>query len=240
MANIHIVVIEGTDGCGKQTQAVKLVERFNQMGIDAFKMSFPNYDSASSGPVKMYLGGELCECADEFDAYQSSILFTVDRLCTMTKIKRDLAQKDGDVFVVCDRYVESNLLFNGAKLKDDEKIEFANWLNQLEYNTVNLPRPEMVLFLNMPTEVSQKLAHGRAGLKAGTTKDIHEQDDEYMRRCYNTGLYYADYFKWSVIDCARGNEPKSIDEISEIVFNEVNNKFHLDEKYNKGENGYGR
>lgn len=232
MANLHIIVIEGTDGCGKQTQATILCDKLNEIGLKALKMSFPNYESSSSGAVKMYLGGELCERADDFDAYQSSILFTVDRLCTMTKLQKDLTEQSGDVFLICDRYVESNLLFQASKLDGKDKDKFADWLYGLEYDTVKLPRPEMIVFLNMPIEVSQKLAHFRTELKAGTKKDIHEQDDEYMRRCYNTGIHFANKNNWHIIDCAKENEPKSIADISKTIFDSVKNRFEILEREN--------
>ena len=122
MKKFKLIVIEGTDGSGKQTQAKMLKERLEREGRKVVSLSFPNYASASSAPVKMYLGGELCDTPEEFDAYQSSALFMVDRLCTMTQLVKSI---EPETIIVLDRYVESNVIHQGANLSGAARDRYA-------------------------------------------------------------------------------------------------------------------
>ena len=147
-----IIVIEGTDGSGKATQANLLCEFLKSKGENCILQSFPNYDSPSSGPVKMYLSGELSENANEVSAYQSSVLFAVDRLCTMQKLKIHL---DEGGIVVMDRYVQSNMTHQAGKIQDGkERDKFLDWLSDFEFGLLDLPKPDFVMFLDVPVEVS--------------------------------------------------------------------------------------
>lgn len=216
----YIIVIEGTDGSGKQTQSSKLYERLKAEGIDVVMHSFPSYDSPSSGPVKMYLGGELCKSADGLNAYQSSSLFAIDRLCTYQKSLKAHYENGG--VIIFDRYVESNMLHQACKIKEDvEREKFLNWLDDYEFNRLKLPRPDKVLFLDMPPRFSMKLAKERAGLKAGTKQDIHEQDKKYLLKAYETGMSVAQKYDWEVVKCVSKRGIKTIDEISDEIFEVV-------------------
>ena len=218
----YIIVIEGTDGSGKQTQATKLYEKLIDEGIDVVKHSFPNYDSPSSGPVKMYLGGQLCDRADELDAYQTGTLFAVDRLCTYYSDLKAHYERGG--VIVLDRYTQSNMLHQAGKIHNKEqRDEFLAWLDNFEFNELKLPRANKVIFLNMPPEVSMRLANARAGLKAGTKQDIHEQDSSHLIHAYNSGRYVAHKYNWEVINCMQGDNLKTIDQISDEIFDIVIN-----------------
>ena len=195
---MKFVVIEGTDGSGKQTQTKLLKEYLVKNGKSVLSQSFPNYQSASSAPVKMYLGGEICKKANELDAYQSSVLFSVDRLCTMEGLKHDKSD-----FWVFDRYIQSNLIHQGSKIsKKRELKKYTNWLLSFEYETLKLPQPDLVIFLNMPPQNSIALAQGRTEQKTGNKKDIHEQDSEHLHNAWKTGMFLAKKLGWKVIDCA--------------------------------------
>ena len=208
----HIIVIEGTDGSGKQTQSVKLCERLKADGHNVIRQSFPNYESNSSAPVKMYLGGELCENASDMDAYQTSSLFAVDRLCTYMKDLK--SHYDAGEIIILDRYTQSNMLHQAGKIKDlKERDKFLDWLDNFEFNQLKLPRANLVIFLDVPPEVSMRLAREREGLKAGTKQDIHEQDSNHLIDAYNSGKYVATKYGWAVIDCVENNNLKTIEQI---------------------------
>lgn len=214
-----IIVIEGTDGSGKATQAKLLFEFLKSKGENVILQSFPNYESLSSGPVKMYLSGELGENANDFSAYQSSVLFAVDRLCTMQKLKNHI--ENGGI-VVMDRYVQSNMIHQAGKIKDEkERDKFLNWLNDFEFEILSLPKADEVLFLDVPVEVSKRLANERKNLKAGTKKDIHENDRSHLQNAYYAGKYVAKKFGWKVINCTKDGQIKSIEEIHELIKNEL-------------------
>lgn len=218
-----IITIEGTDGSGKQTQTKKLLEYLQSCGENVISQSFPNYQSPSSGPVKMYLGGELVEHANEFSAYQSSVLFAADRLCTYYNKIKPYYEKG--YTILFDRYVESNLLHQACKLTSKEEREnFVKWLVNLEYKTLHLPQPNMVIFLNMPVEKSLELAHARAELKNGESKDIHEADTSHLSNAYKVGMEMARNLGWCIIDCVRADGSiKTIDQIHEEVKQAVEN-----------------
>jgi len=215
MLKQQIFVIEGTDGSGKQTQAKLLAKFLTKQNLNVKMQSFPNYESQSSGPVKMYLQGELCKTANELDAFQASALFAVDRLCTTKKLQQE---KGVDCFIF-DRYVESNLLHQAGKISEKiQKDEFIEWIKNFEYKILKLPRPTQVFFLDMPPKQSMKLAMSRAEYKSGASKDIHEQDAQHIQNAYNTGKYVAQKLNWTIINCVNANgEIKSIDDIHKEI-----------------------
>jgi len=216
----YIIVIEGTDGSGKQTQTAKLFEHLQQDGYKVVRQSFPNYPSPSSEPVKMYLSGELSKDASGLDAYQSSALYAVDRLCTYQKDLKTFYENGG--IIVFDRYVESNMLHQAGKIHNThERDKFLDWLNNFEFNELKLPRANQVIFLDVPPEVSIKLANARPDLKVGKSKDIHEQDPQHIFDAYNAGKYVANKYNWSVINCMDSQRLKSIEEISNEVYSTV-------------------
>lgn len=217
----YIIVIEGTDGSGKQTQSIKLYERLKAEGYNVIRQSFPNYESNSSAPVKMYLGGELCAKASDLDAYQTSALFAVDRLCTYMKDLK--AHYDAGGVVILDRYTQSNMLHQAGKIKDkDARDKFLDWLDRFEFEELKLPRADKVIFLDVPPGVSIRLAHERADLKAGTKQDIHEQDNSHLIDAYDSGKYVANKYNWEIINCVENNNLKSIDEIHKEIINKIN------------------
>lgn len=211
-----IIDIEGTDGCGKKTQTDLLFNYLAKQGYKVKKISFPNYESNSSALVKMYLSGEFGENANDINGYQASALYAVDRFATMTKI--DVNEFD---FVLFDRYVPSNMIHQSTRINDQKELdEFLEWISDFEYDKLNLPKPDKVLFLDVPVEISLKLARARANLKNGQEKDIHEKDDNHMINAYEKAKYVAKKFDWLVVDCAKEGTIKSIDEIhKEILTN---------------------
>lgn len=213
----YVIVIEGTDGCGKQTQAERLTNRLGELGYKVKKMSFPNYDSPSSAPVKMYLGGEFGATDKSLDAYQASVLFSVDRLCTYKKDLEKFYEDDG--IIIFDRYVESNMLHQAGKLDNLYEIdEYCDWLDNLEFDILKLPRPNKILFLDVPLDISMQLAHARVDLKAHTPKDIHEQSQDHLQRAYNAGMYMCGKYNWDVVSCVSGSKMRSIEDISDEIF----------------------
>ncbi len=215
-----IIVIEGTDGSGKQMQSKKLYERLLAEGKKVVMQSFPNYESTSSGPVKLYLSGALGENANDIDAYQASVLFGVDRFCTMKNF--EVFYKNGGI-IVLDRYVQSNMIHQACKIKDEnERIKYINWLNEFEFELLKLPKPDKIFFLDVPPEISKKLREQRGVLKNGEKKDIHEADDSHIINAYNTAKWICEKYNWDKIDCINEfGDLKTIDEIHEIIYNKL-------------------
>ena len=216
-----LVAIEGTDGSGKKTQVKKLYDYLKKKGHECLIVSFPNYDSLSSGPVRMYLGGEFGGNADCFDAHQASVMYAVDRMCTMKQLLAGLEQ---DTILIFDRYTQSNMIHQAGKIRDEHEIdEFLEWLENLEFGLLKLPRPDKIVFLDVPVELSFKITTAREQMKIGEawSFDIHERDKRHLVDSYLAGKYVADKQGWEVINCVSGGELKSIDEIHELIVKAV-------------------
>ena len=195
-----IISIEGTDGAGKHTQQQLLMKDLKEQGYSVLDQSFPHYDSDSSAPVKMYLAGEFGKDSNSLNAYQASVLYAVDRMCTYQKDLKEHYENGG--ILLFDRYVQSNFIHQCSKIDDiDEKLKFIKWEEELEYDTLGLPKPDLIFFIEMPVEKSIELARARADYKNGQTKDIHEEDTEYLSKSYNNGLTLAKELGWNLIHC---------------------------------------
>lgn len=219
---MEIIVFEGTDGSGKQTQSTRLVKFLKENGKKVVLQSFPNYESPSSALVKLYLNGDFGESVNCLNAYQTSTLFAVDRLYTMKKL---LPKLSDDTILILDRYVESNMIHQASKI-DDEKSrdEFLEWVYDFEFNVLQLPKPTKTIFLDMPLECSLKLKKERNINKSGTEKDIQELDENHLRNAYNSAKYVSKKYNWIEISCAENGEIKSIEQIGNEILKILNIK----------------
>ena len=215
-----IISIEGTDGSGKHTQQQLLLNDLKDLGYNVVDQAFPNYDSDSSAPVKMYLAGEFGKDSSSLDAYQASVLYAVDRMCTYKK-SIEPHYTSGEI-ILFDRYVQSNFIHQCSKLEEDEKDDFIAWAEDFEYNLLGLPKPNIVFFIEMPVEKSLELAHSRADYKSGKAKDILEEDPTHLQKAYNNGLGLAKKLGWTIIHCVDENGTlKTIEVIHEEIMTKV-------------------
>ncbi len=213
-----LIVIEGLDGSGKSTQLELLPKRLAERGINCKTVSFPAYESDSSALVKMYLGGQFGTNPSDVNAYAASVFYTVDRYASF---KTDWGKFYGDGgVIVSGRYTTSNAVHQTSKLPREQWEAFLNWLYDFEYNKIGIPRPDKVIFLDMPVAASQKLLSGRYKGDEGK-KDIHESDVEYLNSCRSAAVFTAEFSGWTVISCADGDQPRTIEEISDDIYNEV-------------------
>ncbi len=213
-----LIVIEGLDGSGKSTQLELLPENLRKNGIDSKTVSFPDYDSDSSALVKMYLNGEFGKKPDDVNAYAASLFYAVDRFASYKTTWGQYYNKNG--VIVSGRYTTSNAVHQTSKMPEADWQGFLDWLYDLEYNKVGIPKPDKVIFLDMPIDVSQKLLSGRyKGDEA--KKDIHESDTAYLEKCRKAAMFTAAYSDWTVIPCAQGDKPRSIADIANDILNET-------------------
>lgn len=216
-----LIVIEGTDSSGKETQTKRLFEKLEEKGLKVKKISFPNYDSPACEPVKMYLSGAFGEDAMKVNPYPVSTMYAIDRYASFKTDWEKFYNEDG--IIVTDRYVTSNMVHQASKIKDlDEKKQYLNWLEDLEYEKMGIPRPDLVIFLNMPTEMAVKLMAERKNKITGEEKkDIHERDKEYLKESHANACKIANIYNWKEIKCSDGDRIKTIEEIGEEVFSLV-------------------
>jgi len=218
-----LIVIEGTDSSGKETQTNLLYERLKKEGKKVMKVSFPDYESNSSAPIKMYLAGEFGEDPSKVNSYASSMMYAIDRFASF-KTKWETFYNEGGI-IIADRYTTSNMVHQASKIDDGEKRDnFLDWLENLEFEKVAIPRPDEVIFLNMPLKYSKKLMKNRENKITGELeKDIHEKNVAYLKKSYDTACYCAKKYSWVEIVCNDGEEIKSISRISEEVYEKVMN-----------------
>ncbi len=211
-----LMVIDGLDGCGKSTQ-LELLDAYLQSSGQRYKqISFPDYAQPSSALVKMYLGGELGNSADAVSAYAASSFYAVDRYASYKRFWQ--ADYEAGTPIVAARYVTSNAIHQMTKLPESDWDAFLEWLEDYEYNRLELPRPNTVVFLDMPIEVSQRLMEQRYN-GDNDKKDIHERDIAYLHQCRRAALYAAEKKGWSVVSCSDGINPLSPQEIHQKLIN---------------------
>lgn len=213
-----LIVIEGLDGCGKSTQLELLPKALKEKNIDCKSVSFPDYESDSSALVKMYLGGRFGDKPGDVNAYAASVFYSVDRYASYKEVWGEFYESGGTV--VSGRYTTSNAIHQTSKLPREQWEDFLNWLYDFEYNKIGIPKPDKVIFLDMPVEVSQKLLSNRYEGDE-QKKDIHESDIEYLNNCRKAAKFTADYSGWTTIPCSENGEPRSIEDIAADVLEEV-------------------
>ena len=218
----RLIVIEGLDGSGKSTQTEILKSELEEAGTELRQIKLPDYENPSSSLVRMYLAGDFGTKPDDVNAYAASSFYAVDRFANYTvKWKKDY--EDGKL-ILADRYTTSNASHQMTKLEKGEWDHYLEWLSDFEYVKMGIPKPSLVVFLDMPVEVSQKLMTGRYSGDE-TKKDVHEADVEYLKACREAGLYVAEKLGWQVVRCYDGDEPRTIDDIAadirSIVFEKI-------------------
>lgn len=208
-----LFVIEGLDGSGKSTQIEQLKYKLGDCNIKQIKL--PDYDSPSSTLVKMYLSGEFGKNPDDVNAYAASAFYAVDRFANY-KLKWKENYDNGGI-IISDRYTTSNAYHQATKIPKEKWSEYFAWLEDFEYNLIKIPKPDVVIYLDMPIEISQKMMSERYSGDE-TKKDIHESNINYLKSCREAALVAAEAMGWNVIKCNNGNQPRSIDEISSEIF----------------------
>ncbi|MGL5355435.1 MAG: dTMP kinase [Cetobacterium sp.] len=213
-----LIVIEGTDSSGKETQTALLFQKLSEKMESIRKISFPNYESPACAPVKMYLAGEFGEDATAVNPYPISTMYAIDRYASYKKDWGNFYNEGG--VIVTDRYTTSNMVHQASKIEDSiEKEIYLKWLEDLEYNKMGIPKPDLVIFLNMPTETAEQLMAERKNKITGLAqKDIHEKDGEYLKKSHKNATEISKKYLWAEVKCVEENKLKTIEEISNEIF----------------------
>ena len=210
-----LYVIDGTDGSGKKTQVDLLIKKLKKLGHKTKYVDFPQYDKISASLVQAYLNGEF-GTADEVKPEIASIFFAIDRWSVGDEMKEALAD---DTIILANRYVSSNKGHQACKIKDKAKLEkFLKWLDELEYDIFEIPRPDQVILLHVPCEVGQKLVDkkGFRNYIGGIKRDIHEKDIHHLKDAERSYLNVAKRDKWKIIECIDpNNQILPIEEINQ-------------------------
>ncbi|RZD31401.1 MAG: dTMP kinase [uncultured DHVE6 group euryarchaeote] len=207
-----LIVIDGTDGAGKETQTKLLEERLNAEGIHVIKYSFPNYDSIYGKMISQYLQGDFGK-STEVHPKLASILYALDRGMVADEMTGHL---ESGHYILCDRYIESNIAYQQAKLPEKEREEFFKWLTDLEHNELRVPVSDAVLFLRVPVDISRTNMDNREEL------DGHEENQNYQQEVLRSYEALAkDSDKWTIIDCTNNGEMCSREEIHKEIYQAI-------------------
>ncbi|RZD31091.1 MAG: dTMP kinase [uncultured DHVE6 group euryarchaeote] len=207
-----LIVIDGTDGAGKETQTKLLEERLNKEGIHVITYSFPNYDSIYGQMISQYLQGDF-GTPTEVHPKLASLLYAFDRGIVADEMTGHL---ESGHYILCDRYIESNIAYQQAKLPEKERGEFFKWLTNLEHNKLRVPESNAVLFLRVPVNVS------RTNMDTRDELDGHEENQNYQKEVLSSYESLAkDSDKWTIIDCTTNGEMRSREEIHEEIYQAI-------------------
>ena len=209
-----LIVIEGTDGSGKSTQFKLLTEFLENKGLEFKKLVFPQYAEPSSALIRMYLGGEFGTNPSDVNAYAATAFFAVDRYASYKKVWGKWYEEGG--LIVSDRYTTSNAVHQTSKEPPEKQGEFLKWLYEFEYDRLGLPRPDLTIYLDVPTDFTEKMMRKREA-DTNTSADIHEQDLSYLATCRRIGKTAAEYYGWTVIDCVRDGAMRTIEDIHQEI-----------------------
>ena len=213
-----LIVIEGTDGSGKSTQFKALTQRLQAEHTEFKTLVFPQYSEPSSALIRMYLGGEFGTKPSDVNAYAASAFYAVDRYASYKKDWGAYYENGG--VIVSDRYTTSNAVHQASKESPQTQGAFLQWLYEFEYDKLGLPRPDLTIYLDVPTDFTEKMMRSREAA-TNTKADIHEQDLEYLATCRRTGRAAAAFYGWTVIDCVKDGVMRSIEDIHEEIYRHV-------------------
>lgn len=213
-----LIVLEGIDGSGKSTQFKQLTDRLEKEGVSFRKVVFPRYDNSSSALLKSYLAGDFGKNPGDVSAYAASAFFFVDRYASYKTDWGDFFNNGG--IVICDRYTTSNAIHQGAKLPRGDLGAFLDWLYDFEFRLMELPRPDLVIYLDidLDTSLSQMKARQEG---TNTSGDIHETNTEYLAACLAAGNDAANRLGWTSIHCLESGIMRPVDEIGEDIYKAV-------------------
>jgi dTMP kinase len=205
-----LIVFEGTDGSGKATQVKLLDQRLTQEGLAHHVIDFPRYGNPFAQPVQLYLNGRLGDKPGDVNAYAASVFFAVDRYASY---KEDWggAYEAGEL-ILANRYTTSNAVHQASKLPGGEREAFLDWLFDLEYRRLELPEPDLVIYLDVPTDLTEGLLRRREAA-TGAAADIHERDDDYLRQCRENARQVAARCRWQRICCAENGVLRTVEDI---------------------------
>ncbi|HIJ10831.1 TPA: thymidylate kinase [Candidatus Woesearchaeota archaeon] len=218
-----LIVIDGIDGSGKGTQTKLVVQRLEEEGYNVKMADFPRYDEWSSAFVSRYLRGEFGK-ANEVTPKQASLFYALDRYAASSQIRQWL--REGAI-VISNRYVSASKGHQLGKLiNQDEMNEYLSWLNELEYGTLQIPKPDCTIFLHMPPVIGQKLVEQKQAREylQGATKDIHEADLSHLQNAERAFLFCVTndaHENWHHIVCAEGNQPRTVESINNELYQKI-------------------
>ncbi len=216
-----LIVIEGADGSGKSTQFRLLKQYLEEQGIAFKTLQFPRYSEPSSALIRMYLNGDFGTDPSDVNAYAASTFYAIDRYASYKQDWSEWYESGG--LIVSDRYTTSNAVHQTAKVPEEEREIFLEWLYNFEHTKMGLPEPDLVIYLDVPADFANAMLRKREA-DTNTTADIHEKDQEYLAKCRTIGRLAAKQLHWKTTQCVKNEQMRSIEDIHAEIC-ELANKF---------------
>ena len=212
-----IIVVEGTDCSGKETQSRLIEKRLLDEGKKCKRFSFPVYDSPTGKIVGgAYLGkpeigpSYFTEGAVNVDPHVVCLYYAADRKYHMAEIEKYIKQ---GYYVILDRYTTSNLAHQGSKIKDDdERFNMYQWIDKLEYWLLKLPKPDITIFLHVPFEKTLELRKNREFI------DEHEKSEEHLKSAEKAYVELSELYHWHKIECIKDDKLRTIEDINDEIY----------------------
>lgn len=216
--NGKLIVLEGIDGSGKSTQYKLLLERLRANHIDFQSTVFPRYQEESSALIRLYLGGAFGEKPSDVNACAAAAFYAVDRFAAYKQDWGGYYERGG--LILADRYTTSNAVHQGCKVPEEELGDFFDWLYDFEYVRLALPKPDLVLYLDVDIETSLRRMREREAA-THTKADIHEKDVDYLKNCLRTGRLAAEHYGWHRVESVENGRERSIQEKNDEIFETI-------------------
>lgn len=197
-----LIVLEGIDGSGKTTQTRLLVKRLKKEGYPVVSIDFPQYQKTFFGPIiAKYLQGFFGK-AGKVSPHFAALLYALDRYETKTKLERWLKQGK---MIIANRYVPSQCHQAGKIRNRKKRKAFLQWVAQLEYGTLGIPKPDKIFLFHLPPTLAQGMVwkKGRRVYLGSKKMDIHEKDLQHLQQTQQTYLEMAKMESWTIIPCVK-------------------------------------
>ena len=223
--NGKLIVVEGNDSSGKETQTDLLINRLRKK-YKVEKTDFPQYyDSFYGDMIARYLRGEFGP-VNQISPYLSSLLYALDRMEAKDKIINLLNQ--GKI-IISNRYVPSNKAYGAAKLEKKDQKKFIKWIEKLEYEKHKIPKPDLVIYLHVPVQITQQWIETkkRRDYLEGNKKDLHEKNVDYLQKVEKIYLELCREKNWVKIPCVLNQKVLSEEKIAQKVYKKVIKKLEL-------------
>jgi len=209
-----IIVIEGTECSGKETQTKLLEKKLKQLGKKCIRFDFPMYDTPTGKIVggairgKEEMGPKMFEdCGADVDPHVICLYYAADRKYNMPMIEGYLKK---DYYVILDRYTTSNLAHQGSKIKEkDDRFNMYQWIDKLEYWLLKLPKPDKTIYLHLPYEYKENLR--KIDSKEKLNENIKQTEEAYIE--------LSELYNWNVVECVRNGKIRNVEEINDEILN---------------------
>jgi dTMP kinase len=222
MKKAKLIVIEGADGAGKETQTKMLKEYFELKGKKVASLSFPRYTETAGGKLLYFALGKQENKPDfdfsKLDAFSASLPYAMDRFESKSEIEKLLAEND---ILILDRYFTANLLHQGAKFESEvDRNDYINKISKIELEILEIPKPDLVIYLDLPFEVSLRRLEKRSQ-DENIKKDSVEMNQEYVKNSIERGRKIANYCDWKVVNCVEDSVELEREEIKNKIIKEI-------------------